>query len=62
MNMGDNALDAKSADAVLFVNMGENALNAKSVEAPLFVNMGDNAFNFYFISSSRDQMLCYLHT
>ena len=45
MNMGDNALDAKSAEALLFVNMGDDALHAKSAEALLFVNMGDSALN-----------------
>ena len=45
MNMGDSALDAKSAEALLFVNMGEYALHAKTAEALLFVNMGDSALN-----------------
>jgi hypothetical protein len=34
--MGDNAIDAKSAEALLFVNMGEYALNAKSAECMRF--------------------------
>ena len=34
MNIGDNAPDAKIAEALLFVNMGERALNAKSAEVP----------------------------
>ena len=43
--MGENALNAKSAEAVLFVNIRDNALYAKSAGAVLFVNMGDNALN-----------------
>jgi hypothetical protein len=34
--MGDNALNAKSAEALLFVNMGDNAINAKSAEVLKF--------------------------
>ena len=41
VNMEDNARNAKSAEALLFVNMGESALLAKSAEALLFLNMGD---------------------
>ena len=40
--MGDNALNAKNVEAVLFVNMGDDAFAAKNVEAPPFVNMGDS--------------------
>ena len=43
LNMGNDALIARNADAVLFVNMEDSALNAKSVEALLFVNIGENA-------------------
>jgi len=42
--MGDDALNAKSAETLLFVRMGVNALNAKSVEAVIFASMGDKAF------------------
>ena len=44
-NMGEHALNAKSADALLFQNMGDDALNAKSAEAILFVNIEDDAFD-----------------
>ena len=41
LNMGNNALIARNADAVLFVNMEDSALNAKIAEEVLFVNMGE---------------------
>ena len=37
MNMRDDALNSKSAKALLFVNLGDNALIAKSAETLLFV-------------------------
>jgi len=37
--MGDNALNAKNAKALLFVNTGDDALDVKSADALLFVNM-----------------------
>ena len=43
--MGDNALNAKSVEALLIVYMGENALDAKSAEAHLRVNMGEYIVN-----------------
>ena len=45
LNMGNDTLIARNADAVLFVNMEDNALNAKSAEALLFVIMGENALH-----------------
>jgi hypothetical protein len=43
--IGEYALNARSAEALLFVNMGDNALNAKSAEALLSVNMGNSALD-----------------
>ena len=43
MNMGKFALNAKSAEAVLFVNMGDIAQDAKSAAEVLFVNTGEFA-------------------
>ena len=43
VNMGDDALNARSVEALQFVNMGDNALTARNVEALLFVSMGDDA-------------------
>ena len=45
MNIGEYVLDAKSAEALLFVNMRDSARIAKSAELFLFVNMRDNALN-----------------
>ena len=37
--MVEYALNAKSAEELLFVNMEDSAVNAKSAEALLFVNV-----------------------
>ena len=41
--MGNDAVTAISAEALLFANMGEYTLNEMKAEVVLFVNMGDNA-------------------
>ena len=45
MSTGDDVLNAKSVEALLFVSMEDNALHAKIVEVLLFVNMGENALD-----------------
>ena len=45
LNMGNDALIARNAEAVLFVNLENSALNVKIAEEILFVNMREYALN-----------------
>ena len=45
VSTGDNALNEKIVEALLFMNMGDVVLNAKSSEALLFVNIGEYALD-----------------
>jgi hypothetical protein len=61
VNMGDNALNAKNAKALLFVNTGDDALDVKSAgRFYLLTWPGRRRFYVYIIMFHVMQSFCFI--